>query len=85
MKYLWEAQDVVPGRRVDAHNRSEQYVIAYDPAVDTAAGNLRLVSLRDGMISGELATAGDLAARMNSAGIRPVSIDLEDHKDQKNG
>lgn len=77
MKYQWEAQDVVAGRKVDSHNRAERYMIGYDASINTD-GNLLLVSLRDGMLVEKGATAEALAQRMNESGMRAVCIREDD-------
>lgn len=78
MKYLWEAQDVAVGRKVDSHNRAERYMIGYDVSIDTEAGNLLLVSLRDGMLAEKDLTAEAMAQRLNDARMRAVCVREDD-------
>ncbi|HDV6123122.1 TPA: hypothetical protein RJN57_000626 [Pseudomonas aeruginosa] len=78
MKYQWEAQDVVAGRKVDSHNRAERYMIGYDASINSENGNLLLVSLRDGMLVEKGVTAEALAQRMNESGMRAVCIREDD-------
>lgn len=78
MKYLWEAQDVAVGRKVDSHNRAERYMIGYDVSIDTEKGSLLLVSLRDGMLATKGLTAEAMAAHLNDTRMRAVCVREDD-------
>lgn len=78
MKYQWEAQDVVVGRKVDSHNRAERYILGYDVSINTEDGNIILVSLRDGMLAKNGLTAEAMAEHLNDAGMRAVCIREDD-------
>lgn len=78
MKYFWEKQDVILGRQVEAHNRSERFVIAYDPA-KAKPDKYGLVSLADGMLVGMKYTLAGLADYMTESGMRPVDLRPNDH------
>ena len=78
MKYLWEAHDIVEGRKVDSHNRAERYMIGYDVSINREDGNLRLVSLRDGMLATPSLTPEAMAAHLNDSGMRAVCVREED-------
>lgn len=73
MKYQWELQDVTVGRRVWSHNKSEQYIIGYDPSVTTDSRHT-LVSLSDGMMAVKNLTPFEMGNHLNSAEMIPDSI-----------
>lgn len=73
MKIEWEADDIVCGRRVGHHDRSEQHMIGFF-VVD--AGNperYALISLSDGMIAGPF-TKEKLADLLNKTAEVPVEL-----------
>lgn len=74
MKYEWEELDIKPGRRVDSHNRAEQYILGFDAAINKEQGNLVLVSLADGMVSIKEHSATRMADHLNQCKMRPVEI-----------
>jgi hypothetical protein len=66
MRFTWEDRDVYPGRRVASHNRSEEYVIGYDPA-DVTDANFMLVSLADGQAVGRALTRAQMVGLLNDS------------------
>ena len=76
MKYEWEEQDIIVGRRVESPNRSEQYMIGYDPS-SISSNNLILVSLLDGMMTTSSISKGNMAIHFNECKMIPMSLDEE--------
>lgn len=77
MKYIWEVRDIRMGRRVQVSNRTETYLIGYDPR-ESGESNTTLVSLSDGMISRRMLSAEGMVAHLNEAGMRPVDVRGDD-------
>jgi hypothetical protein len=79
MMYTWEEGDVIPGRRVDAHNRTERYIIGYEVVSSKTEPQWHLVSLRDGMIAPiEPQTKQDFTEHLNTLGMLPTDVRDED-------
>lgn len=74
MKYQWEEPDVNAGRLVWSHNMAEQYRLCYNPAIDTER-YWALVSMRDGMIATFNQSRASIVEHLNSANMRPDSIE----------
>ena len=82
MKYTWEQQDIIVGRRVSSHNRAENYIIVY--TVGTGLDRYGCASLEDGMIwLAATKTRAEVAAEFNKAGMRPDSVDTSDAKGEQ--
>jgi hypothetical protein len=73
MKYTWEGKDIIPGRHVLAHNKSEEYIIIYDPSI--CEFKYGLVSLNDGMVVSSKTGKHTLANYFNDSGILPRTIE----------
>lgn len=74
MKYEWEEKDVNVGRRVESLNRSEQFIVGYDPSKDSI-NNLILVSLMDGMMTVSSLSKENMAIHFNECKMIPLSIE----------
>jgi len=72
MKYVWEEQDILPGRRVLSHNKTEEYIISYNPSMDDF--KYSLVSLKDGMIVSSNQKKSMLVKDFNEHSMLPCSI-----------
>lgn len=71
MRFTWEASDVVAGVRVGKFNRTEQWIIGYDPSARSDR-KWALISLEDGMISKLGQCKATLAEHLNATGDYPV-------------
>lgn len=69
MRITWEPMDIVPGQRVGADQREEQWIIGYMPANNDRA----LISLTDGMVA-KVGTAEEIANHLNSSGDSPLEL-----------
>jgi len=74
VKFTWELHDVLPGRRVGKHDRTEQWLIGYDPSLSDTYRKWALISLEDGMLSSAGVSKRELADRLNSSGDYPVEL-----------
>lgn len=76
MKYVWEPHDIRAGRRVLSNNRSEIYIIGYDPRTHgKAQPAFLLFSLADGMLVELNQTATDMANGLNRDNNIPEKIE----------
>lgn len=74
MKYVWEACDIKPGRRVDTHNRGEESIIGYDPRLLTnEPERYALTSMDDGQLTYR-GTLVEMVSWLNKSGHRPKTI-----------
>ncbi len=75
MRYVWEACDIHAGRRVQASNRTEIWMVGYDAR---EARTFALISLSDGMISQIGMTSDEMVSHLNESGMRPVDVRTDD-------
>ena len=72
MKYIWEPDDIECGRRVIAHNDTEQYMIGYE---GMSRNGYLLLSGRDGLVRRIGKTKEAAASELNDSGHKPLTID----------
>ncbi len=75
MKFIWEPQDIVAGRRMESYNGAEQYLLSYrilQP--EGKEGTFSLTSLIDGMTINLDLTHEEMAASLNDGGYRPLAV-----------
>jgi hypothetical protein len=65
MKYVWEESDVYEGRRVLSANKSEEFIIGYDPLRSESFQGFNLISLKDGMIALRSVPRSQLVSELN--------------------
>jgi len=83
MKFIWEPDDIRPGRRVQLNRKSPadlgEYMIFADNALGNAA-RFGLICLGTGLVLHKGETTTQLADRMNDEGIRwaPITVNDDD-------
>lgn len=83
MKFTWEPGDIQVGRRVTAHNRSEDWMIGYEPLTRREDGNILLFSLKDGMIATCGRTAKQMAQHLNESGSIPLDLRADEKEPRR--
>ena len=79
MRYTWEECDIRAGRRISAHNRSEQFLIGWSQAQQgVGVTHYHIISLADGMTTTEALTKLDMKEYLNKFHLRPDDILLGD-------
>ena len=79
MRYTWEIQDIIPGRRMSSHNRAEGYVVIY--SVGTGPKRYGVASLSDGMLwLNPCYTLEEVAEHLNKVGMVPDNVDDNDDR-----
>lgn len=74
MKFIWEPKDIEAGRRILSHNKSEEFIIGYDPALAATDKRLCLVSLSDGLIVEYHVSVAEMAERLNAGDNVPKDL-----------
>jgi hypothetical protein len=74
MKYTWEPDDVVVGRRFFSHNGSEEYMVGYDISHHDGS-KLCIISCIDGMVSHKKMSKTDVARHLNESECSPKHLD----------
>ena len=77
VKIIWEAQDVMVGMRLrTASNKHKNYIIGFDPGVDSRSGQGRytITSLEDGMLCDQGLTLEALAENLNKRNFMPNKL-----------
>jgi hypothetical protein len=79
MKYTWEPEDIVPGRRLLCTSSTEQYMIGYIVNKGARRSNTYvIVSGRDGLIIFSSTCKATIAAHMNEYDYVPATVDPEE-------
>jgi len=73
MKVTWEPEDIRCGRIMNTPNAEEQWMIGYNPMIDTMA-MYTIISLSDGMIGCEPTTRSLLAQLLNQGKYIPEEL-----------
>lgn len=81
MKYIWEADDIKPGRMLGTTTRGERWIIGYREAevihdrcdLDATHRAYVLISLSDGMVTAPR-TAETMAVHLNESGEIPAEM-----------
>ena len=79
MKYIWEEVDIYIGRRVWSNNRTEEYIIGYDPSKPSDS-NWAIVSLANGAMIVKNYREDKIVINLNLYSFRP-SLRDEDRTD----
>ncbi|XAI95975.1 hypothetical protein [Microcystis phage Mwe-JY26] len=77
MKVIWEAEDIIPGRRVSVRKSSEVWLLGYDASIANNNGTSArycMVSLEDGVVIVKNSTKTELAEHLTTHLYLPIEV-----------